>query len=404
MSAATSSKSVFGATMLVTGCCIGAGMIGLPIKSALAGFLPSSFAMILCYIFTTITGLFIAEATLWFDGKVNLPSIVESILGKKGKLLTIVLFLSLFYSLFVAYLDGSGMIFSDIFSSITGQAVPKTVGIIFCTILVAAITYAGTHLANRFNQFLLFGLISSYVLLIAIGLTHVSPPSSTTIDIISTLNVIPIMLICFGYQNLVPSLSHYLNKNIKHIRLAIIIGNVIPLFIYALWNYVILGILPADLASLKNAEIITQLLEATMPIISIVLLVKSFSLFAMLTSFIPTSISLLDFIKDGMQNSMNTKIKHKIQFNINHDLFYLALIFIPSAIFTMVYPNLFLNMLDFAGGFIDVLLFGIMPAMLVLIGRKTIKGQHYQVFGGQITPIIILLASLFILSIKTGVI
>ena len=94
----TSFKSACGAALLVTGCCIGAGMIGLPIRSALAGFMPSTVAMILCYIFTTITGLFIAEATLWFDDKVNLPTIVESTLGKKGKIITLFLFLALFYA------------------------------------------------------------------------------------------------------------------------------------------------------------------------------------------------------------------------------------------------------------------------------------------------------------------
>ena len=28
----------------------------------------------------------------------------------------------------------------------------KAIGIIFCAAFVAAITYAGTHMANRFNQ------------------------------------------------------------------------------------------------------------------------------------------------------------------------------------------------------------------------------------------------------------
>lgn len=293
----SSAKSVFGATMLVTGCCIGAGMIGLPILSVLAGFLPSTVAMILCYIFTTITGLFIVEATLWFDDKVNLPTIVESILGRKGKLLTLFLFLALFYSLFVAYLDGCGIIFSNIFSSLLGYAVQKAVGITFCTVLVAAIIYTGTHCANRINQFLVLGLAISYALLILVGLTHANTLNKTQINMMATLNVIPIMLICFGYQNLVPSITYYLEKNVKHIRFSIIVGNLIPLFIYVIWNYVILGMLPPDVLVVKNAEIITQLLQGSVSIISIIVLIKTFSLFAMLTSFIPNAISLVDLLK-----------------------------------------------------------------------------------------------------------
>jgi tyrosine-specific transport protein len=391
----SSFKSVFGATLLITGCCIGAGMIGLPVRTAMAGFVSSTVATIFCYIFTTITGLLILEATLWFEEKVNFSTIVESILGKKGKFITLFLFLALFYSLFVAYLDGCGIIFSDIVSSLTGYAVPKYIGIILCVSLVAAITYAGTHMANRFNQLLLLGLIITYFALIVIGLQHVNILKTSQVDFMSILNVVPIMLICFGYQNLVPSITYYLNKNVNHIRFAIIIGNFIPLLVYMLWNYVILGILPAD-ASIKNAELVTQLLGGSMSVISIIFLVKSFSLFALLTSFIPTAISLVDFIKDSAKNSPHKKI--------SNDMFYIAIIFIPSFIFTLIYPNLFLNMLDFAGGFVDVLLFGLMPATVVLLGRKTIASAPYTVPGGKITPILILLFSIIILLIKTGVV
>lgn len=393
MSLKSTSKSIMGSTLLITGCCIGAGMIGLPMKSALAGFLPSTVAMVLCYIFTTITGLFLVEATLWFDEKVNLPTIVESTLGKKSKYIALILFLALFYSLFVAYLDGSGMIFSDILTSITGISVSKKIGIIICTVFVAIITYTGTHLASRFNQLLLLGLIISYVLLIVMGLSHVSIPSTSHTSFISMLNVIPIMLICFGYQNLVPSITYYLKKNVNHIRIAIILGNLIPLGVYILWNYVILSIMPHDLSLVKNAEIVTQLLQHTIAIFSIVILIKSFSLFAMLTSFIPSALSLVDFIKDGVRHSIK----------IHNDLFYLGLIFIPSFIFSISYPHIFLNMLDFAGGFVDVLLFGIVPAMVILRGRKIMGKQEYQVIGGNFTPVMIIISSCIILIIKAKI-
>jgi tyrosine-specific transport protein len=388
-------KSIFGATLLITGCCIGAGMIGLPLRSAAAGFLPSVITMMLCYLFTTITGLFITEATLWFEGQVNLPTIVEATLGKKGKYLTLFLFLSLFYSLFVAYLDGSGVIFSNILSSMTGRAISKQVGIVVCAVLVAGITYAGTHLANRLNQALLVGLVISYVSLIMIGFTRVSVSHEMHANLMPMLNVIPIMLICFGYQNLVPSVIHYLKRNVNHIRFSIIIGNLIPLLVYALWNYVILGILPADFATGQNEDMIAQILQSTLPIVSIVILIKSFSLLAMLTSFIPNAISLVDFMKDGMRQSLNQGMKS--------DIFFIFLIFVPSIFFTIIYPNLFLKMLDFAGGFVDVLLFGILPATVILVGRKKMVSEHYQVFGGSVTPIFIILVSLLILIIKAGI-
>lgn len=388
-------KSTFGATTLITGCCIGAGMIGLPLKSALVGFMPATLAMILCYLFTTVTGLFIMEATLWFNTKVNLPTIVESTLGKKSKYLTLFLFLALFYSLFVAYLDGTGIIISEILTSLTGFTVSKTFGIMLCTILIGAMTYTSTHLANRFNQILLLGMVASYVLLIIIGLSHNHMTTYKPLEPLSIMHVIPIMLICFGFQNLVPTITYYLHKNVNTIRFAIIVGNFIPLLVYTLWNYIILGVLPKDHSLVQNAEIITQLFQNALTMISIVVLVKTFSLFAMLTSFIPNVISLVDFVKDGIRFSSNIELKS--------DLFYVICIFIPSFIFTMTCPHLFLNLLDFAGGFVDVLLFGILPALVILMGRnKFSMNDQYQVFGGMKTPVLVIILSLVILMMKLG--
>jgi tyrosine-specific transport protein len=64
MSIAIRKENSFGVVLLVAGCCIGAGMIGLPVVSAVSGYLPSSIAMFISYVFTTATGLLLLEASL----------------------------------------------------------------------------------------------------------------------------------------------------------------------------------------------------------------------------------------------------------------------------------------------------------------------------------------------------
>ena len=55
----------------------------------------------------------------------------------------------------------------------------------------------------------------------------------------------------------------------------------------------------------------------------------------------------------------------------------------------------------FAGGFIDVLLFGMIPALVILHNRKKYHAKgRYQLTGGRITPILIILVCLAILLIK----
>lgn len=387
-------KGAFGATLLITGCCIGAGMIGLPVMSALAGFMPSTLAMVLCYLFTTTTGLLLLEATLWFEHQVNLPSIVELTLGKLGKTITLILFLFLFYCLFVAYLDGGGLLFADILSSIFHTPVSREIGIVTCVSLVGIITYAGTKIVDGLNRALLLGLIISYLILVSVGLPKVSQENLVHVDWTAALATIPILLICFGYHNLVPSLTYYLKKNVNAIRFAIIVGNLIPFFIYFLWNFVILGILSAvDTSAAKEANLVTELLQNASQSFSIIFFIKTFSLLAMLTSFLPNAISFVDFLRDGFKKTFHTEQKNK--------LILYGFVFVPPLICTLFYPNMFLQALGFAGGFIDVLLFGVLPATVILVGRNVKKmAGPYQVAGGNFTPIVILLISLLVLFLK----
>ncbi len=123
------------------------------------------------------------------------------------------------------------------------------------------------------------------------------------------------------------------------------------------------------------------------------LFIKSFSLFAMLTSFLPSAVSFVDFLKDGL-----SKLTHQ---RVRNDLPIFIMVFIPPTICALVYPTIFLHALSFAGGFIDVLLFGVLPALVVLMGRRVkASGRSYEVMGGSVTPLLILGTSIALLVIK----
>jgi len=388
------SQNTLGATLLVTGCCIGAGMIGLPVLSFFAGFMPSTLAMLFCYFFTTATGLLILESTLWFESKVSFPSIAEFALGRTGKALTGLLFLFLFYCIFVAYLDGGGHLFSNLLAYIFKRPVSRELGIFSCALLVSALTFAGTKMVDNLNRGLVVGMALSYGVLILIALPQIKTVNLQHSDWKAALATIPILMICFGYQNLVPSLTHYLKRNVPALRFAIIIGNLVPFFIYLLWNFIILGLLPASLAGqAQHEDMITDLLQEGSQYVSILFLVNAFSLFAIFTSFLPSAISCVDFLRDGLKYTGPSHSRQAI--------FLCGLVFVPPLLCTLFYPKLFLRALSFAGGFIDVLLFAVLPAVTVLIGRyfKQASGP-YQVAGGRLTPIAVLLFSGVFLYLK----
>lgn len=393
-----SRKRLFGATMLITGCCIGVGMIGLPVVSNLAGFMPASLAMLLCYMFTTVSGLLLLEATLWFSEKVNLPSIADSTLGKPGKILTVFLFLFLFYSLFVAYLDAGGALFAQMLNYILPFTLSHTAGTLLCMAFIVSVSYAGTVYTDGFNRVMILGMVVAYIALVALGLPNVTEQSLLIADWPQMFRVFPILLICFGYQNLVPSVTYYLEKDVKMVRLAIIIGNFIPFLVYLIWNYVIIGMLNSgDTTASSDAVIVSDLLQSVgKPSAEVLFTIKAFSLFAMLTSFLPSTMSFVDFVKDGFRDYL------RLQTRIVDVIVY-TLIFLPATICALHYPRVFLTALGFAGGFIDVLLYGVLPAMVILLGRRVYSTEGgYRVFGGVYTPLLILAVSLVLLCAKVS--
>jgi tyrosine-specific transport protein len=385
-------ENIFGATLLVTGCCIGAGMIGLPVLSLIAGFVPSTIAMILSYLFTTATGLLLLEATLWFKEKTNLLSIAQFTLGKIGKFLAGGLFLFLFYSIFIAYMDGGGQLFRAFFETIFQTSLPREVGIVTFVIFVGLIIYTGIQTIDQINKTLIVGLAISYLAMVFIGLPYVDLQNFSHFNWKASLSTLPILFICFGYQNLVPTLVHYLRRDIQAIRAAIVIGNLIPLFFYVLWNFVILGMLSPKIAS--SNVMVTDLLKQTTDSSSIVFFSQSFSFFALTTSFIAISISFIDFFKDALKN---TYFNREILYNF----FILNLVFTPPLIFCLFYPNVFLKALVFAGGFVDVLLFGIFPVLIIWSGRyiKKLEGP-YKMWGGKTSLMILLLLSVALLTLQ----
>lgn len=380
-------------TFMIAGCCIGAGMIGLPVMSALAGFIPSSLAMLLCYFFATATGLLILEATLWFDQKVNLISMADFALGKTGKYLTWILFIFLFYCLFVAYIDAGGQLFARIISAFL-TPVSREIGIFACVTFVACMIYAGTKAVSTLSRVFFIGLAISYLMLITLGLPNVQGEQLLFMNWNATLSTLPILFICFGYQNLIPTLTHYVKRNVHALRFAIFAGNLIPFLIYLLWNFVILGMLSKtgteEIAEMiGDGDLVTSLLAKASNSDLVQFFAQAFTFFAILTPFIANGLSFVDFLKDGFKISSENK----------YDPLIYAIVLVPPTLLALFYPHLFLKALSFAGGFVDIILLAIMPAIIVGVGRyvKKIQGP-YQVAGGKpFLMAVLLLAIIFLL-------
>src|SRR5436305_1705561 len=105
--------SVLGGTLLISVCCIGAGMLGLPVLSASTGYQTSIVMLLISWLFMTCTGLLLLEVNLCFSDEVNIVSMAYRTLGNIGRAIAWVTFLFLFYCLLVAYTAGSGELVTD---------------------------------------------------------------------------------------------------------------------------------------------------------------------------------------------------------------------------------------------------------------------------------------------------
>lgn len=353
--------SVLGSTLLIAGSCIGAGMLGLPVSTALGGFKPALVLFAASWLFMMVTGLLMLEVNLYFKKDVNLITMAGSTLGNGGRVAAWFLFLFLFYSIMVAYTAGSGELVVDFIEEVSNFSLTKDIGSIIFVLFFGATVYFGTFAVDHLNRLLMLGLIISYCLLLELGFPHVSQKLLEHVDWTDSLWALPVMIISFGYHNLVPSLTTYLDFNLSRMRLSIIIGSAVPLAIYLLWEWLILGLIPLENfhSALNEGNMVTHTLKEVVGKSWVSGVAQFFAFFAIVTSFLGVALSFVDFLADGFSIKKDRK----------GSLLLCSLVFLPPLVCALLYPKIFVVALKYAGGFGAVILFGVLPALMVWSGR-----------------------------------
>lgn len=368
-----SKPSVIIGTLLIAGTCIGGGMLALPVLTSITGFIPSLWIFLLCWLFMSSTGLLFLEITQWMHQEANIVSMAQQTLGHFGKITAWILYLLLFYSLNIAYIVELGKI---VVGFMDGR-IADWMGPIIFLILFAPCILIPTALAGKINIGMMIGLVLSYLGFIILGSSYVNLEHLVFKDWSVSLKALPIAFTAFAYQGIVPTLVTYLDYDIKKARKTILIGSFIPFVVYAIWQSLIMGIIPVEGAN-GLAEARLNDLNAVQPMkyfvnnIYVYVIGQFFVFFALVTSFLGVTLGLRDFLAD----SLNIKKSMRGKF------FIALLIFIPPAIIAVIYPHIFLTMLEYAGGIGCALLLGLLPVLMVWRGRYHFhfKGTR-QLFG-----------------------
>jgi tyrosine-specific transport protein len=391
---------LLGAILLVSGTTIGAGMLALPVTTGLAGFFPAVVLMTGIWLFMMLTAFYFLEVNVRVKGENNLISMMKATLGKPGEIISWIIYLLLLYALTSAYLLGCSQILSHFFESTMASSLPEWVWplIIFC--FFACFVYFGTIVTDFLNRFMMLGLFLAYFSMLFIGSSHVNASLFSHINWGYALPSISVVITTFGYHIIIPTLSTYLEHDSKLVKRAIIIGSLIPFVIYLFWQLLVMGIVPVsgDLSleeATRQGKQVTFFLKTLINSHVFSAAVQSFAFFAIVTSLLGVSLSLTDFLADGL----------KIKKTYWGKFFLVLLAFLPPLIFAIFYPKGFILALKYAGVFVVILL-ALFPSLMAWCERycppasRAFQPSAFKVPGGKLLLGSTILISLVLLGIE----
>ena len=364
------SGSVFGGASLVAGTMVGAGILALPSATSPVGFIPSTGAMGIGWIYMTMSGLLIAELSINRLGQSGKPGqgmldLYEDSLGENFSKVGNLAYFGLHYCLLVAYIAQGGANFNAFFgfddmglpAGFPQAVFATTIGLGLYVLEPAAIETANN----------VFVSILAVVFLGIISLGAGTADFQSLIDPVNqhpdkVVDAFPIIFLSLVYHNVVPTIVNQLEGDRSKITKAIIFGTSVPTLMFVLWNAVVLGNVGVDASAAGVVDPVALLQASASSGGSGAILgnlVTTFSSLALVTSLIGFVYGLLDGWTDvfGLPTEGPAYEKWKAP------LF--GLVFLPPLALSVTDPDIFFTALDYGGAFGVSTLFLILPPIMV---------------------------------------
>lgn len=367
---------------LITGTCIGAGMIGLPVKTASAGFYLTIITLIIVWGIMTYSALLLSEVSLFFPGKNNFISMSNAIFGRIGKNIAWFVCLMFLYSIMGAFAAGGASMLSRVF------LIDHKIAIFLFMLPFFIVIYLGTSVVAIVNRALTVGIILFFILLCAsIFMTAEKLQPFTNFnhncDFKSLLMALPLIVTTFSYHEIIPSVKSYLSDKVTPLKIAILLGGFIPLVIYIIWEIIILLLVPINgkeglvsmlLANNNPGDSLVKYLLDHHDNANILFFMVSFSFCALTSSFTGTAWALCDFFADGLCTKNRSLLS--------------ILTFVPPIIYVILFPQGFLKALGFAGAFSAVIMI-VYPCMMAYKIRNDVNYHKNIKYRAPINKLLI---------------
>lgn len=384
---------LLGSILLIVGTAIGGGMLALPIATSQAGFFHSTFLLVGCWLVMTASAFLILEVNLWFPPNSNMISMARATLGSGGKWVAWFTYLLLLYSLLAAYMAGGGDFLKNLIL-LQHINLPSWAASILFSGLLGYIVCLGIRSVDVVNRSLMFFKLGAFFLLVMLIFPNITSINLTTGQFKAITASTTVAITSFGFATIVPTLRSYFEDDISKLRQAILIGSLIPLICYILWDGAIMGVIPSNgLINMMNSHQSTSDFVNTLSLLlqreSVTFFARVFTSICLATSFLGVALSLSHFLADGF-NLANKK-------SIKNDLIVYTSTFLPPLLIVLIYPGAFIAALRYAGLYCVILLI-LLPSLMAWVGRYRLQlNSGYQVVGGKVLLLSLIAISFLII-------
>lgn len=370
-------KEVYQAIAVLIGVVIGAGVLGIPYVVAKAGFLTGLLVIILLGSAVLLINLAVGEISLRTNGNHQLTGYAEKYLGRKGKFLMTLSMVIGIYGALLAYIIGVGGALSAIFG--LNSFIFSMIFFVF----VSGLIYLGIKSIAK-SELLLVSIVLLLVLLIsgvAIFSGKLNFMNLTEFSLSKIFIPYGVILFAFVGASVIPEVREVLIRNRKDMKKAIIIGSLIPLILYILFSFAVVGVFGGNVT-----EVATVGLGLEFGTI-VVILANLFAVFAMTTSFLGLGLAL--------------KEMYNFDYKLNHNISWGLALIIPLIGFLIGFKS-FIQVIGwtgvFAGGLEGILI-------VLMLWKAKEKGERKPEYSLNYTKLIgVILIIVFILGILNQII
>lgn len=347
-------RAFFESIATLTGCIIGAGVLGIPYVVVISGFWTGMLVLIVLGIATLFVHLLVGEISLRSNKAHQLAGYAGRYLGRPGKyLMTLSMFIGI-YGALIAYTLGVGESLQSIFGG------SLWLWAVLFYVLMALLVYGGLSILEKSEllmeavKFFIFAII----LVLLFSSVHFSAERFVGFSWDKLLMPYGVILFAYVGTAAIPEVREAM-KNFKLLtKKVIIIGSLIPIATYILFTAAVIG-----LSGGFTTDVATIGLASTIGGFGFVLL-HLFAILAMASSFIALGYALKDMFR--------------FDFNLPHWEAWALTMVVPGLLILLGVTS-FIGALEIAGTFAG----GIAGITVVLMHMKARKHSErkpeYQV-------------------------